>query len=218
MENVRPKAASTPVTREILALAWATTCICLHICAQTKMAHWAPPLADSKGIYHYKIGLLSSVRPINSGLSGHDNYQSQRSDSKRSHAFGKLRKQSSENPPFLRLRKGCPFSFKRGQGESSGKWLPHLQNVVLNHAHFTLATPRKKHMEDYPLRSGHQIPTVRASHENLKLCKCSHSLDEITTSISSQCAWVGFIFVFEVQFSKNLGILQVQNYTLTIMQ
>ena len=79
----------------------------------------------------------------------YDNYKGRGPDSKRSCAFRKLRKQSSENPPFLRLRKRCPFSLEQGQGESSRKWLPPLQNVPLNRAHLTLATPRKKPTEDY---------------------------------------------------------------------
>lgn len=59
------------------------------------------------------------------------------SDSRRPRAFGTSRRQSSQAPPFLRLRKRHPFSFERSQAESSGKWFPPLQDILLSHALFT---------------------------------------------------------------------------------
>lgn len=70
------------------------------------------------------------------------------SDSQRPHASGTWKRQSSENPSFLRLRIRCPFSCEQGQAESSGKRFPLLQNTLLNHALFTLTTCRKKPPED----------------------------------------------------------------------
>lgn len=70
------------------------------------------------------------------------------SDSQRPRASGKLRKQGSENPPFLRLSKRCPSSFEQGPAESSGRWFPPLQNILRIHALFTLTTGRKKPTED----------------------------------------------------------------------
>lgn len=147
-QHVRFPALERPV-------AW----ICLHVYTHTKAAHWPPRLADLEGFIRsgksiterWSCRLQSDPSSLDSVDALVENYQGQGSDSKKPRALGKMRKQSPGDPPFLMLRRRCPFPFYWDQGENSRRWFPLLHNVLLNHTPFSVVTHRKKLIEDAPL-------------------------------------------------------------------